>query len=713
MLTEFNFSALSLEILILSTAMFSMSACAKKASPKPPVAEIVPKDVSVHNDKRVDDYFWLREKENPEVIDYLKAENAYTETMMAHTEKLQTQIYDELVGRIKETDLDVPVKWGDYFYYNRTEKGQQYSIYCRKAGSLDAEEEVLLDQNELAAGKEYFRLGVFEVSPNHKLLAYSVDTTGSETYTIKVKNLETGALLPDEVPGTYYSVEWANDNKTLFYNTLDPANRPFKLFSHKLGSDTAQDKLLHFEEDEAYFLSLSKTKSQAYLLLELGSSTTSEVWYLDADQPDSGFKLMHPRQHKMEYYVSHHGDKFYIMTNEDAINFKIMQVSVKNPSKKHWKEYLPHRPSVKIDGVEPFRQHLVIYERDQGLEKIRVANLGTKKHHYIEFDEAAYSVGGAHNPDFEGSVLRFHYSSLVTPSSVFDYDMDARSRELKKQKEVLGGYDPAEYQTERLFAMAGDGTKIPISLVYKRGMQKNGKSPLYLYGYGSYGVTIDPGFNSNRLSLLDRGFVFAIAHIRGGGALGRGWYDDGKLFTKKNTFTDFITCAEHLITENYTSRQRLVISGGSAGGLLMGAVMNMRPDLFHAVVAKVPFVDVVNTMLDASIPLTVIEYEEWGNPNEADFYEYIKDYSPYDNVEAKNCPNILITAGLNDPRVQYWEPAKWTAKLRAVKTDDNLLLLKTNMGAGHGGASGRYDHLKEIAFEYAFLFDRLGMEGQL
>jgi len=690
--------------------LMTLTACSRRESATPPVAKKIPKDVSVHGDTRIDDYFWLRERDNPDVIAYLEAENAYTETMMKHTEKLRDEIYQELVGRIKETDFDVPVKDGDYFYYKRTEKGKQYPIYCRKAGSLEADEEVIFDQNAMAEGHKFYRLGVFRVSPNHKLLAFSVDTTGSETYTIHFKDLTTGNVLEESIPNTYYSVQWANDNKTLFYSILDDAKRPFKLFRHRLGTNPANDKLIHFEEDEMYFLSLGKTKSRKYLLLKLESQITTEVWALDADRPNGKFRIIHPRQHKMEYYVEHHGDKFYILTNDDAINFKLMEAPTRHPAKRNWREVIPHREEVKLDRVEPFKNHLVVYERENGLERIRITDLTTNKTHDIAFEEPVYSISYGSNPDFNSETLRFNYSSLVTPHSVFDYNMRTRQRELKKQQDVLGGYDPADYQSERVFAQAPDGVKIPISLVYKKGLKKDGDNPMFLYGYGSYGVIIDPSFNSNRLTLLDRGFVYAIAHIRGGGSLGRAWYENGKLLKKKNTFTDFIACAEHLIAEQYTSSDKLVIYGGSAGGLLMGAVANMRPDLFKAVIAKVPFVDVVNTMLDPSIPLTVIEYEEWGNPNIKEYYDYIKTYSPYDNVEAKDYPNLLITAGLNDPRVQYWEPAKWTAKLRALKTDDNLLLLKTNMGAGHAGASGRYDYLKDIAFDYAFLFDVLGID---
>jgi len=505
-------------------------------------------------------------------------------------------------------------------------------------------------------------------------------------------------------------VEWGNDNKTIFYTTLDEAKRPYKLYRHILGTAQEEDEMVYQESDEAFYLSISKTRDKEYLIMTLGSMTTTEVRYLKADLPKDNFQVIHPRQHEMEYYVAHHSDKFYIMTNDEAKNFKLMEVSVTDPSKKNWKEVIPHSDSVKIDGMDVFRNHLVVYEREKGLKKIRITNLMDSQVHYVDFPEPVYTYWRSRNPDFNTNMLRFNYTSLVTPRSVFDYNMDTKTRELKKQYEVLGGYDPSLYQSERIFAKASDGTMVPLSLVYRKGMVKDGNNPLLLHGYGSYGISQEPTFSSNRLSLLDRGFVYAMAHVRGGGEMGRYWYEDGKLLKKKNTFTDFIACAEHLIAEKYTSSNKLVIYGGSAGGLLMGAVTNMRPDLFKAVIADVPFVDALNTMLDPSIPLTVIEYEEWGNPNEEEYYDYMKSYSPYDNVEAKDYPNMLITAGLNDPRVQYWEPAKWTAKLRALKTDKNILLLKTKMGEGHMGASGRYDYLKDIAFEYAFIFDLFGIE---
>lgn len=695
---------------LLNLILFRLSGCTDKQDIAPPIAKVIPKADTLNGDVRVDNYFWLREKSNPEVIEYLEAENEYTQAMTKHTEKFQERLYKELVSRIKETDLSVPERIDDYYYYSRTEEGKQYPIYCRKKGSLEAEEEILLDQNALAEGYDYFDIGAFEISTDHQLLTYSVDTTGSETFTLYVKDLNTGELLEDEIQNIYYFVEWANDNKTIFYTTLDETKRPYKLYRHILGTNQKDDRMIYHEEDEAFYVSLYKTRSREYLIMSSESQITTEIRYLPADLPEDNFKVIHPRQHEMEYYVAHHGDKFYIMTNDGAKNFRLMDVSVTDPSKKNWKVVIPHRDSVKIDGVDAFENHLVVYEREKGLKKIRITNLTNNQVYYVDFPEPVYTFWRSRNPEFNTNLLRFNYTSLVTPKSVFDYHMDDKTRELKKQYEVLGGYDPSLYKSERIFAKASDGTMIPISLVYREGMVKDGNNPLYLRGYGAYGISAEPGFSSNRLSLLERGFIYAIAHVRGGGEMGRYWYEDGKLLKKRNTFTDFIACAEHLIAEKYTSSDKLVIYGGSAGGLLVGAVTNMRPDLFKAVIADVPFVDALNTMLDPSIPLTVIEYEEWGNPNEEEYYDYMKSYSPYDNVEAKDYPHMLVTAGLNDPRVQYWEPAKWTAKLRALKTDKNILLLKTKMGEGHMGASGRYDYLKDIAFEYAFIFDLFGIE---
>lgn len=613
-----------------------------------------------------------------------------------------------MVGRIKETDDSVPVKWGDYFYYYRTEKDKQYKIYCRKKGTLDAAEEILLDANKLAAGKNYFSLGVYRISPDHNLLAYSVDFDGSEKYTLYVKDLHTGNDLSEAIPDTYYGLEWANDNVTLFYNTIDAASRPYRLFRHELGTSHDQDELIYEEQDERYFLEISKSRSGKFLFMNIGSKVTTEVRFLEADQPTGVFKMFQPRKENVEYFVEHHEDVFFITTNERAVNFKLMKTSIRTTGKNNWQEVIPHRNDVLIEGLDAFKNFLVVYEREKGLNGICVRDLMKNTEHRIDFPEPVYSVSPNGNPEYDTPILRFTYTSMVIPPSTYDYDMLSKERELKKQEEIIG-YDSSNYSSERFFAKAQDGAEIPVSVVYKKGIIKNGNNPLLLYGYGSYGITVEPGFSSTRLSLLDRGFIFAIAHIRGGQELGRTWYEDGKFLKKKNTFTDFIDCAECLIREQYTSSSKMAIMGASAGGLLMGAVVNMRPDLFKAVVAKVPFVDVVNTMLDASLPLTVTEYEEWGDPNQQAYYEYIQSYAPYENVEAKDYPNMLVTAGLNDPRVSYWEPAKWVAKLRSLKTNQNMLLLKTNMGAGHGGASGRYDYLKEIAFDYAFILDRIGV----
>lgn len=677
----------------------------------PPMAKIEPNTTIVLGDTLVDNYAWLREKTNPEVLQYLEDENAYTRAMMKSTKRFQKKLYKEMLNRIKETDESVPVKIDSFYYYNRTVKGRQYPIYCRKQGTLDAKEEILLDQNALAAGQKYCVIGEFKVSPDHNLLAFAVDFNGSEKHLLIFKDLNTGRMLPDTIRDVSYGLEWANDNRTIFYTTLDTILRPDKLWRHQLGQKPGSDVMVYHEPDEMFYLSIAKTRSRAYLLLYLGSQITTEVHYLPADQPDGKFRLFSSRVNGIEYSIDHHGDKFYILTNENAINFRLLVTPIAKPGKDNWREKITHRQDVMLSGIDLFRDHLVVYERENGLEKIRVENLTSGATHYVDFPEPVYTLDGDDNPDFETSILRFRYTSLVTPRSVYDYDLENKTRELKKQDEVLGGYDQTKYASERIFAVAEDGVRVPISLVYKKGMVKSSTSPLYLYGYGAYGYPSEARFSSIRLSLLDRGFVYAIAHVRGGGEMGRPWYEDGKLLHKRNTFTDFNACAETLINEKYTSPDKLVINGGSAGGLLMGAVVNMRPDLFKVVVAEVPFVDLINTMLDRSIPLTVIEWEEWGNPNTDKYYAYMKSYSPYDNVGRKDYPHMLITTGLNDPRVAYWEPAKWTAKLRVMKTDNNTLLLKTDLGKGHFSASGRYDYLKEVAFEYAFIFDKLGIQN--
>jgi len=708
-MSRFNqVGGIALTIFSALLIIFAVSSCSGPA-PDPPIAKIEAHTDTVHGEARVDDYYWLRDKEDSTVIAYLEAENAYTEAVMKHTDKFQESLFEEMKSRIKETDLSVPMKDDSFYYYSRTEEGKQYRVYCRKKGSLDGVEEIMIDANILAEGHDYFALGAFTTSPDHSILAYAVDTSGGELYALYFKDLQTGELLSDIIHDVDGPAMWATDNKTVFYTTQDDIKRPYKMWRHTLGGSRT-DALIYEEKDERYNVYPGKSLSEEYMFIGLYSNNSSEIHYLRADDPFGKFKLIQPRQDEVEYYIYHHGKDFYAMTNENAQNFKIIKTAVRGPARRVWKTVIEHRDSVMIEGLSMFKDYMVVLERENGLRRVKITNFETKKSHYIDFPEPIYMVSPSSNAEYITETLRFTYYSLVTPRSIFDYDMQTRERELKKQYEVLGGYDPEEYTSERIFAEAPDGVKVPISLVYKKGMIKDGSNPFYLYGYGSYGYSMDPYFSSNRLSLLDRGFIYAMAHVRGGSEMGRWWYEDGKLKHKMNTFTDFIACAEHLIAEKYTSPEKLVISGASAGGLLVGAVVNMRPDLFNVVIADVPFVDAVNTMLDASIPLTVNEYTEWGNPEEKEYYDYMMQYSPYDNVEAKAYPNMLVTAGLNDPRVQYWEPAKWTARLRTLKTDDHLLLLKTNMGAGHGGASGRYDYLKEIALEYAFILDVMGIK---
>ena len=690
-----------------------MSRCSM-SPPRPPTAARRPKEITVHGDTRVDDYYWLRDKASPEVIRHLEAENNYTRQVMGHTEGLQKRLYDEMVGRIQETDTSAPVTYGGYHYYTRTEEGKQYSIHCRRRGSMDAEEQVLVDLNGIVEEErlEYLTLGFIKVSPDHRLLAYSLDRDGNENFTIHFKDLETGEHLPDGIVGAAYSAEWSNECMTLYYCTQDEAKRSDKLHRHVLGSPQSEDELLYREEDRLFSLGVSKTRDRRYLLMGLASMETTEYHLLDAGDASATPRVITPREKGLRYYPAHRGGVIYMVTNHgDAKNNKVVTVDAEAPGLEGWETYIPHRPDVKIDDIDLFEDHMVVYERENGLKTMRVINLGTGESRKVAFPEEVYTYGQGVNPVFASNKLRFFYTSLTTSFSAFDLDMDTMEWSLVKRQPVLGGYDPDCYQSERLFANADDGTKVPISLVYRRGFKKSGGGPLLLYGYGSYGASMDPAFNSGRLSLLDRGVAFAIAHVRGGGEMGRQWYEDGKFLRKRNTFTDYIACARHLIAEGYTGSDRLVALGRSAGGLLMGAVANMAPELFRAVVAGVPFVDVVTTMLDETIPLTAGEYEEWGDPRDPEYYRYMLGYSPYDNVEEKDYPMMLVTAGLNDPRVQYWEPAKWVAKLRATKTDENRLLLKTFMGAGHFSSSGRYDYLKDTAFEYAFILDALGING--
>ncbi len=676
-------------------------------SPQAPVAAIKPHTTNVHGEVLEDNYYWLRERESEAVLDYLKAENAYTDKMTAQSEGLRSKLYDEILGRIKEDDLSVPEKDGPYEYYSRTETGKSYSIHCRKKVG-GGEEEVVLDENKLAEGLEYFRLSSFDISPDHNLLLYSTDTNGSEKNDVYVKNLTTGNIVEKGITEIAGSLFWV-DNTTYYYSRHDDAMRPHKLFKHTFGA-RAGDVLVYQEDDDRFFLGAGILKSKDYIVMYMGSKITTEIRVLDTSKSDAKFQVLCERKQGVEYDVTKQGDYFYILSNENALNFKLMRCHKDNLAKENWEEIIAHDPTVMLSGLEAFKDYLVIYGRKNGMKSISVMDAKSGEVNEVEFPEKVYTYWGSENPEYDSETIRFTYSSLISPRTVYDYNLRTKTLDAKKEYEVVGGYDKSQYVTERLEATAPDGTKIPMSIAYKKGLEKNGANPTFLYSYGSYGSSTDPYFSTARLSLLDRGFVFAMAHIRGGGEMGRVWYEDGKFLKKKNTFTDFIACGEHLIAQQYTSKEHIAINGGSAGGLLMGAVTNMRPDLFKVVVADVPFVDVVNTMLDESIPLTVIEYEEWGNPNDKVYYDYMKSYSPYDNVERKDYPHLLITAGLNDPRVQYWEPAKWCAKLRTMKTDQNDLLLKTNMGAGHGGKSGRYGWIEDLAFEYAFIFDKLGIK---
>ena len=699
---------LLLLILSISTITF-MKVTAQNGNSmlQPPVTEKKPKITEINGDRLVDNYFWLREKSNPAVISHLEAENAYTEATMKPTGPLQAKLYNEILSHIKQTDENVPYRWGDYFYYTRTKEGLQYPIFCRKHQTLAAPEQIILDVNELAKGQKFMSVGSFAPSDEGDLLAYSTDNTGYRQYTLQIKNLRTGELFPEKIERVD-DLAWATDNKTLFYVTEDAVTkRNDKMFRHVLGTDKYE--LIYEEKDELFDIGVGRSRDKAIIQLEAASKTSTESRYIPANDPNAEWKVIVPRQPDHEYDVAHRGNFFYIRTNKGAKNFRVVSAPVSDPSEKNWKEFVAHRPAVKIEGVDMFADHAVLAEWENGLQQIEIVDFKTNKRHRVEFPEPVYSTGVGPNREFNTTVLRYGYQSLVTPFSVFDYDMNTRKATLMKQTEVPGGFDRANYKSERVFATASDGTKIPMSVVYRRNVKLDGSAPMLLYGYGSYGISIPPNFSASRLALLDRGVVYVIAHIRGGGELGEPWRDAGRMMNKINTFTDFIACAEHLTKQKYTSRDRLVIQGGSAGGMLMGAVTNMRPDLFKAVVAQVPFVDVLNTMLDASLPLTTSEYIEWGNPNEKPAYDYMKKYSPYDNVHKANYPAMLVKVSLNDSQVPYWEGSKLVAKLRDYKTDHNPLLLKVNMGAGHGGASGRYDAYHETAFDYAFMLWQMGI----
>ena len=688
----------------------------REAPPRPPVARREPKELSMHGDTRIDDYFWMKDRANPGVIEYIEAENRYASEFMKPTEPLQKRLFDELKGKLQETDSTVPQRNGDYLYYDRTEAGKQYAIFCRKRDSPDAAEEVILDVNEAAEGNVFYKVGHHKVSPDHNMLMYLADSDGSERHTLNIKDLRTGELLAERIPNTS-GAEWANDNKTVFYSILDHELRAYKVLRHVLGTDHRSDVEVFHEKDPGfYYMVLSKSKCRGYITITVESATTSEVHYLRADQPRDVFKVVRPRKHRVVYFVLPYQDKFYIVTNEDAVNFKIMEAPAADPSAKNWKELVPHRERVTIDVsdpfpfVEPFRDHLVIFERESAQGRIRVLGLKDGKSHFVGLDENMFMAYPVSNPDPESDKLRIRFFSMVTPTTIYDYDLRTRTLELKKRDEVPG-HDPSRYVQELAWTRTKDGALVPLTLVYRKGLKRDGRNPAYMYGYGGYGMFewASDSFNFKLLPLLDRGFVCAHAHIRGGSEMGRKWHEAGRMLTKMNSFTDFIACAEHLVKEGYTAPDRLVIRGRSAGGLLVGAVTNMRPDLLKAVVAEVPFVDALTTMADATIPLTAGEFEEWGNSNIKEHYDYMKRYSPYDNVVRKPYPSILITSSLNDSRVQYWEPTKWAAKLRALKTDNNVLLLRTGIVEGHAGASGRYDYLKWYAYMFAFVLDRLDM----
>jgi len=669
-----------------------------------PVAKKIPRELTIHGHTRIDHYYWLNDRENPEVIAYLEAENAYREHIMKGTEDLQKSLYEEMVGRIKQTDMSVPYLDNGFYYYVRYEEGREYPVYCRRKGSMDADEEVMLNVNEMAEGYDYYQVNGVNVSEDNRYVAYGVDTLSRRKYIIHIKDLVTGEILPDRIFITTGGSVWANDNATLFYTKKeDMTLRSYAIYKHRLGTDSSLDEPVYEENDETFRTHVFKTKSKEYIVIGNSSTLTDEYMFIEADEPGQSPVMFQPRIRGMEYSVAHHGDYFYILTNLDAKNFRLMKTPVGKTAIENWKEMIAHREDVLLQGIELFNDFLVVEERKEGLNRLRVIRWKDGSEHYIDMGETVYSAGTSVNPGFDTHLLRYSYSSLTTPNSVYDYDMNTREKTLLKRQEVLGDFDPDDYVSGRVYATAGDGRKIPISYVHRKDIQMDGSNPALLYGYGSYGATMDPTFNSARLSLLDRGFIYAIAHVRGSQVYGRSWYEEGKLLNKMNTFTDFNDCAEYLIEQNFTSPGKLFAMGGSAGGLLIGAVINLRPELYKGVIAAVPFVDVVTTMLDEDIPLTTSEYDEWGNPNEEEYYHYMLGYSPYDNVEAKDYPNMMVTTGLHDSQVQYWEPAKWVAKLREMKRDDNLLLMYCNMDTGHGGASGRFERYRETAMEYAFL----------
>ncbi len=686
----------------------NMTTLYENMTAQPPAAEKQPKELTEHGNTRIDNYYWLNQREDPKVIAFLNAENEYKDEVMAGLKNLQDELFEEIKGRIKEKDASVPQLDNGYWYYYRYDEGQEYPVYCRKKGTLEASEEVMLNVNELAKDYDYYNVSGLEVSPDNKWLAYGEDTLSRRIYTIRFKNLESGETIEETIPNTEGDVVWANDNKTVFYAVKDETLRAFKIFKHKLGTDASLDQEVFHEKDPQFYLGLDKSKSKKYIIIASWQTLSREYRYLDANTPDGEWKIIQPRERNLEYSADHAGGKWYIRTNLGAKNFRLMSAEEGKTTKENWKEVIPHRDDVYFQDFELFKNHLVLTERINGIRKIRIKSWDGNSDYHIDFGEETYVAGPSNNPEWDTEVVRLSYQSLTTPPTVYDFNMATKDKKTMKEQEVLGGFDKNNYVSERIFATARDGVKVPVSIVYRKGFKKDGTQPLLLYAYGSYGYSIDPSFNAARLSLLDRGFAFAIAHIRGGQEMGRQWYEDGKLLKKKNTFTDFIDCGDYLVSQKYTDKEHLFAMGGSAGGLLMGAVVNMRPDLFKGVVAAVPFVDVVTTMLDESIPLTTFEWDEWGDPRKKEYYDYMLSYSPYDQVKAQDYPAMLVTTGLHDSQVQYWEPAKWVAKLREMKTDKNPLLLHTNMDAGHGGQSGRFRAYKETAMEFAFMLDLAG-----
>jgi oligopeptidase B len=690
-------------LMMLMGAILMTTSCQQKEKQmQAPDAEKKPKELTIHGDTRTDNYYWLNERENPEVIDYLEAENAYTQAKLEDTEKLQEKLFNEITARIKPNDESVPYFLNGYWYKRRFNEGDEHPVFIRKKEKNSDEEEVLLDGNKMAEGLAYFNIGSFAVSEDNNFLAYSTDTVSRRKYTIYIKDLRTGEILEDRIPNTTGTVVWGGDNKTLFYTVKDETLRPYRIYKHVTGQPSENDELIFEESDATFTCDVRKSKSRKYIFIDSESTVSNETRFVDANHPEKEFKVLQPRERGLEYVVAHHHDHFYILTNQDALNFRVMKTPVEQTTKENWQEVIPHRKDVLLEDLILFEDFMVLEERVEGLSEIRIRTLDGTSDFHIPFDEKVYTAYAGYNPDFYTGKLRFRYTSLTTPPKTIEYDLESDEQTVLKETEVLGGYHANDYQAERFFATAEDGTKIPVSLVYKKS-ELDKPMPLLLYAYGSYGSSMDPYFSYSRVSLLNRGFAFAVAHIRGGQEMGRQWYEDGKMLNKKNTFTDFNDVAEHLISENYTTPDQLFAMGGSAGGLLMGAIVNMKPELYKGVIAAVPFVDVVTTMLDESIPLTTGEFDEWGNPKDKEYYDYILSYSPYDNVKKQDYPAMLVTTGLHDSQVQYWEPAKWVAKLRDMKTDDNLLLLHTNMDFGHSGASGRYAAYKETAMEYAFI----------